>query len=88
MYKRFYPDFKFNSIADIGADFFATHNLSFAVLDIDNTLVSYKTEYVDERAKSFLSMLSGNGIKYAFVLEFCRDSQRCLLFDAQPRMLA
>lgn len=67
MYKRFYPDFKFNSIADIGADFFATHNIRFAVLDIDNTLVSYKTEYADERARTFLSMLSQNGIKYAFV---------------------
>ena len=37
------------------------------IFDIDNTLVSYKTEYADERAKNFLSMLLQNGIKYAFV---------------------
>ncbi|MBR4720827.1 MAG: YqeG family HAD IIIA-type phosphatase [Clostridia bacterium] len=67
MFKRFYPDFNFDSISNIGADFFAVNGIHFAVLDIDNTLVSYKTEYADERAKSFLSMLSGNGIKYAFV---------------------
>ena len=67
MFKRFYPDFRFNSIGDISADFFAVNGIRFAVLDIDNTLVSYKTEYADERAKNFLSMLLQNGIKYAFV---------------------
>ena len=67
MFERFYPDFRFNSIDDISADFFRENNINFAVLDIDNTLVSYKTEKADERAKNFLDMLLQNGIKYAFV---------------------
>ena len=67
MFERLYPDFRFNSIDDITADFFRENNINFAVLDIDNTLVSYKTEKADERAKNFLDMLLQNGIKYAFV---------------------
>jgi len=66
MFEKFYPDFRFNSIADINADFFRENNIRFAVLDIDNTLVSYKTERADALAREFLDMLSGNGIKYAF----------------------
>jgi len=67
MFKKFYPDFRFNSIADINADFFRENNIRFAVLDIDNTLVSYKTERADRSAREFLGMLSEKGIKYAFV---------------------
>jgi hypothetical protein len=67
MFERFYPDFRFNSISDINADFFSENNINFAVLDIDNTLVSYKTQKADSRAKSFLDMLTKSGIKYAFV---------------------
>lgn len=66
MFKIFYPDFRFNSITDINADFFKQNKINFAVLDIDNTLVSYKTEKADGRARSFLDMLSQNGVKYAF----------------------
>ncbi len=66
MFKKFYPDFRFNSIADINADFFRENKINFAVLDIDNTLVSYKTERADALAREFLDMLSENGIKYAF----------------------
>lgn len=67
MFERFYPDFRFNSVADINADFFRENNIKFAVLDIDNTLVSYKTATADSGARAFLNMLSENGIKYAFV---------------------
>ncbi len=67
MFKGFYPDFDFKSVSDIPADFFAKNNIRYAILDIDNTLVSYKTERADDRAKAFLSRLSENGIKYAFL---------------------
>ena len=67
MLESFYPDFHFNSINDIKADFFVKNNISFAVLDIDNTLVGYKTERADGMARAFLSMLSENGVRYAFV---------------------
>lgn len=67
MFERFYPDYTFESIDDITADFFLKKGIKFAILDIDNTLVSYKTKIADERAKRFLDMLTKNGIKYAFV---------------------
>lgn len=67
MFKKFYPDFRVNSIKDLDADFFKENNIHFAVLDIDNTLVSYKTARADKMAREFLDMLSENGIKYAFV---------------------
>ena len=67
MFEKFYPDFRVNSIKDLNADFFKGNNIHFAVLDIDNTLVSYKTEKADDTAKAFLDMLIQNGIKYAFV---------------------
>lgn len=66
MFKRFYPDFRFNSISDITMDFFRENDIHFAILDIDNTLVSYKTARADDVAKRFLDMLLQNGIKYAF----------------------
>lgn len=67
MFKRFHPDFKFNSIEDIKADFLKEKGISYALLDIDNTLVSYTSPMADERARNFLSMLADNNIKYAFV---------------------
>lgn len=67
MFESFYPDFHFNSINDIKADFFIKNNMRFAVLDIDNTLVGYKTARADDAARAFLSMLSENGVRYAFV---------------------
>lgn len=67
MYKRFYPDFRFGSVEEITADFFAENRIGFAVLDIDNTLISYKTARADGRARRFLDMLTENGVKYAFV---------------------
>ena len=67
MFEKFYPDFRFNSIDDISADFLKENNINFAVLDIDNTLVSYKTASADKRARNFLGMLLKNSIKFAFV---------------------
>ena len=67
MFKRFHPDFRFAAVSDIKADFFKENGINFAVLDIDNTLVSYKTARADGTAKEFLDMLAKNGIKFVFV---------------------
>lgn len=67
MFKKFYPDYKYASIKDISADFFQKHNIKYALLDIDNTLVSYTSLFADDTARGFLSMLSKGDIKYAFV---------------------
>lgn len=67
MFEIFYPDFHFSSIKDISVDFFVKNNMRYAILDIDNTLISYKTERADDTARAFLSMLTENGIKYIFL---------------------
>ena len=67
MFEKFYPDYKFGSISDIDFNIFVKNGIRFAILDIDNTLVSYTLPYADERAKSFLKKLEDMGIKYAFV---------------------
>ncbi len=73
MFEKFYPDFFFRSIDDIDEEFFLVNGIKFAILDIDNTLVSYKTTVADKRAKAFLNMLTKNGIKFAFVSNNHKD---------------
>ena len=67
MFEKFYPDYCFDSISEIKRDFFDKNEIKFALLDIDNTLVSYKTEKADKNAEDFLNMLSEIGMKFAFV---------------------
>ena len=67
MFEKFYPDYKFGSVSDIDFNIFMEKGIKFAILDIDNTLVSYTLPYADEKAKDFLKKLTDYGIKYAFV---------------------
>lgn len=73
MFKKFYPDIKFNSIKDITPDFFVGRGIKYALLDIDNTLVSYTSPLADDNAKAFLKMLSDCGVCYAFVSNNHKD---------------
>jgi hypothetical protein len=57
MFEKFYPDEKFASIKEITPDFFEKNNIKFAILDIDNTLVSYTKPLADDTAKAFLSII-------------------------------
>ncbi len=81
MYKKFYPDFKFASIREIDAEFLRSRGIKYAILDIDNTLVSYTLPRADEKAHRFLNMLSENGIKYAFVSN--NHKERVALFAGE-----
>ena len=67
MFEKFYPDIRFKSIKDITKDLLKEKGIAYALLDIDNTLVSYKSPTADDNAREFLSMLDECGIKYAFV---------------------
>lgn len=67
MFKKFYPDYKYASIKDIAPGFFKKNGIRYALLDIDNTLVSYTSLFADENARAFLGSLSASGVKYAFV---------------------
>ena len=102
MFERFYPDYKYNSINEIKPEFFAENKIRYALLDIDNTLVSYMSPFADEAAHKFLGMLSELGIKYAFVsnnhkkrvqafaeefgVYFVHDSGKPLLFGVKRAM--
>lgn len=99
---RFYPDIKFDSIKDITPEFLKEKSIKYALLDIDNTLVSYTIQRADENAKAFLKMLTDCGIKYAFVsnnhkprvelfakdfdAEFVHDAGKPLLFGIKRAM--
>ncbi len=95
MFKRFYPDFKFDSIKEITGEFLTEHGIKYMLLDIDNTLVSYTSPYADSYAKSFLKMLDGTGIKYAFVsnnhkervTEFAKEFTAVFVHDAAKPLL-
>lgn len=67
MFEKFYPDEKFGSIAEITPEFLKEKEIKFAILDIDNTLVSYTSPLADDNAKAFLALLENCGIDYAFV---------------------
>ena len=65
--KRFFPDYKFNSINDIDINILKNREIKFAILDIDNTLVPYTSPKPDDNAISFLKKLKENNIEYCFV---------------------
>ncbi len=73
MFKRFYPDYKFAKISDIPDSFFIQRGIRFAVLDIDNTLVSYTSPLPDDNARAFLNRLKALGIRYVFVSNNHKD---------------
>lgn len=67
MFKKFYPDYKLNTIDDIDFGVLESRGIKYVLLDIDNTLVSYTSPLADDRAKAFLKKLVDSGISYAFV---------------------
>ncbi len=79
--KRFFPDFKFDSINDIKIEYLKEYGIKFAILDIDNTLVPYTSPKPDENAILFLEKLRDNEIKYCFVSN--NHKARINLFNEQ-----
>lgn len=67
MFEKLYPDYKFESIHDIPEDFYKNLGVRYALLDIDNTLVSYTRSTADDGARKFLGSLTERNIQYAFV---------------------
>ncbi len=65
--KKFFPDYKFNSVNDIDISLLKELGIKFAILDIDNTLVPYTSAKPDDSAVKFLKKLEENDIKYCFV---------------------
>lgn len=58
----FYPTRHFDSVFDITVDTLKSEGVRAVVLDIDNTLVPYKTEVPDEKVKNWIGSLRSAGI--------------------------
>lgn len=67
MYRYFAPDFYFDTFDKVSVEFLIEQKIDTLLLDVDNTLAPYEQADPDERILKWLSSLSQNGIKYAFV---------------------
>ena len=67
MLEKFYPQYRFNSIADIKIDFFKKHHIKNVILDIDNTLVPYTVAKPTDTAVNFINKLRAEGINVCLV---------------------
>ena len=61
------PDFYFDKFSDVTPEFLLKNNIKTLLLDVDNTLAPYELSEPDEAILSWLSSLSENGIKFAFI---------------------
>ena len=77
--KRLYPDYIYQSVHTIEADFFKDNNIKYVVLDIDNTLVPYTVKTPTKPAMDFLRRLESEGIKYCFLSN--NNQKRVMLFN-------
>ncbi|MDY3928336.1 MAG: YqeG family HAD IIIA-type phosphatase [Clostridia bacterium] len=67
LYKYFYPEYSFKSVADIDVQKLKKNGIKLVLLDIDNTLVPYTSPDPDDNALSFLNSLKDNQIEFSFV---------------------
>ena len=74
------PDFYFDKFSDVTPEFLLENNIKTLLLDVDNTLAPYELSEPDEAILSWLSSLSKNGIKFAFISNNSSD-KRIKLFN-------
>ena len=56
------PDYSFNKITDISAEFLAAHNIDFLMLDMDNTISPYRVDEPDNEVRAWAKELKNRGI--------------------------
>ncbi|MBR2381414.1 MAG: YqeG family HAD IIIA-type phosphatase [Clostridia bacterium] len=76
----FYPDFYFEKFDEVTVEFLKANNISALLLDLDNTLAPYEMSEPDEKILAYLSDLSKNGIRFAFISNNSSD-KRINLFN-------
>ena len=57
------PNFKFNRVTDISVSFLKENGIDALLLDVDNTIITYKGDNLIEGFKAFKEELEQNGIK-------------------------
>lgn len=65
--KKLIPDFYFDNIYCMDANFFKSNNIKGIVADIDNTLVTYDDPEPTPRLREWFNMLADAGVKISFV---------------------
>ena len=79
MFGYFTPDIIYNNIYDIDFDSLKEKNIKGLIFDIDNTLVSYKTEKPTESVIVLMNKLKNDGFDICFVSN--NNKQRVDIFN-------
>jgi HAD superfamily phosphatase (TIGR01668 family) len=86
MIERFAPDEYVSSIFDIDLDRLSDLGIRGFIIDIDNTLVSWKTKTADSRILEWFEMLRDKGFKACILSNNTKD--RVVRFTEQIRIPA
>ena len=79
MFGYFTPDVILDTVYDIDFDELKKKNIKGLIFDIDNTLVSYKTEKPTEKVIALLNKLKSDGFNICFVSN--NNKQRVDIFN-------
>ncbi|MCX8075329.1 MAG: YqeG family HAD IIIA-type phosphatase [Clostridia bacterium] len=78
--KRFFPTYIFESVQTIPYETLEKEGIKAIIFDMDNTLVDYKYEYVDE-IKVWLAEMNKKGIKFCILSNTPRKSKAKLIAE-------
>ena len=67
MFKKFKPDFTFDTYRDVTAEFLKENGIRGILSDIDNTLAPYEVAEPDDDIREWVDSLRTNGIKLALI---------------------
>ncbi len=67
MYRKFLPDYYYDTISDITPEFLLSLGIKALVMDIDNTIVTYDDPIPTPAAQAWFDGMAAAGIKVSFV---------------------
>ena len=88
VFRKFRPDFTFNSYNEVTAQFLRENGINVLLIDIDNTLAPYEQEISDEAHAEWFDKLRKAGIRVALISNNKRERverfNRSLKLPAYP----
>ncbi len=79
MFKRFKPDFTFDTYREITVEFLAEQGIRALLIDIDNTLAPYEQPEPDDALTEWFAELDRAGVKAALISN--NNAERVELFN-------
>ena len=73
------PNFKFNRVTDISVSFLKENGIDALLLDVDNTIITYKGDNLIEGFKAFKEELEQEGIKLLILSKSLSNTGRLYL---------